>query len=213
MGCVALRTRREIEQRMGREVDAFVIDVLKWVLANDCAFCSMNEADRRALEVELKSEEVSTHYADERHGWNEGTAMTHLTEHIEYSVSEASHIEEARKQSIDTLDTAESIVNRIMGYLDELDELKSIEGISSEFVSDATRLIGQANASLKLVGQLKKEIGVDSQLLLAEARMDSMSRILVESLRNHPDLLDDVELRMSSLKTPTYIETEFEVIE
>ena len=54
---------------------------------------------------------------------------------------------------------------------------------------------------------------MDSQLLLAEARMDSMSRILVESLRNHPDLLDDVELRMSSLKTPTYIETEFEVIE
>ena len=208
-----MRTRREIEQRMGREVDAFVIDVLQWVLATDCPFCSMADSDRRALEIELKSDDVTTHYADERHGWNEGTSMTHMTDHIEYSASEATHIEEARKQSIDTLDTAESIVNRIMGYLDELDEMKSVEGMSSEFVSDATRLIGQANASLKLVGQLKKEIGVDSQLLLAEARMDSLSRILVESLRHHPEILDDVELRMAALKTPTHIiDTEYEVI-
>ena len=31
--------------------------------------------------------------------------------------------------------------------------------INSDFVADAARLIGQANSSLKLIGQLKKEIG------------------------------------------------------
>ena len=62
--------------------------------------------------------------------------------------------------------------------------------------------MGQANTSLRMIGQLKKEIGVDSQLLLQEARMADMSRLLVEILRPHPELLDEVELRMSALRAP-----------
>jgi hypothetical protein len=118
--------------------------------------------------------------------------------HVEWDAKEAEHIEKARSQSINTLDAAEDIVNRISGYLDELDQQKeeSGDGITSEFVSDVSRLIGQANQSLKLVGQLKKEIGVDSQLLLVEARMNALSNILVDTLEEHPQLLDNIEKKM-----------------
>ena len=95
---------------------------------------------------------------------------------------------------------------RIRGYLDELEEQKDITGITSEFVADAAKLIGQANSSLKLVGQLKKEIGVDSQLLLAQAQVNDMSRMLVDVLGNHPDLLDMVELKMATLKEPISVQ-------
>ena len=97
-------------------------------------------------------------------------------------------------------------MNRIRGYLDELEEQKEIIGITSEFVTDAARLIGQANNSLKLIGHLKKEIGVDSQLLLAHAQINDMSRLLVDVLGEHPQLLDQVELRMASLREPIVIQ-------
>ena len=132
--------------------------------------------------------------------------MNHMNNHIDYDITEATHIETARTQSIDTLDAAENIVNRIRGYLDELEEQKEIVGMNSEFVADAAKLIGQANNSLKLVGHLKKEIGVDSQLLLAQAQINDMSRLLVEVLGNHPELLDQVELRMAILKEPILIQ-------
>ena len=128
--------------------------------------------------------------------------MNHMDNHINYDLEEATHIESARSQSIDTLDAAEDIVNRIRGYLDELEEQKDITGMTSEFVTDAAKLISQANSSLKLIGQLKKEIGVDSQLLLAHAQMQDMSRLLVDVLGQHPELLDQVELRMAALKEP-----------
>jgi len=109
------------------------------------------------------------------------------------------------KESINTLDMAESLVVRLVGWLDELEVLKASDGISSEWVSDATKLVAQANTSLKLVGQLKKEIGVDSQLLLAENRMNDFMRLLVGTLEPHPELLDQVELHMSALRAPTYV--------
>jgi len=121
-------------------------------------------------------------------------------------------MEQARSQSINTLDSAEDIVIRIRNYLDELEDRKEAEGgITSEFVADASRLIAQANTSLKLVGQLKKEIGVDSQLLLANNQLNDVSRILVETLADQPRLLDDVERKLNLLSTP--IDVPFKVIE
>ena len=84
-------------------------------------------------------------------------------------------------------------------------------GITSEFVADASRLIAQANTSLKLVGQLKKEIGVDSQLLLASAQINDVSRILVETLADQPALLDSVERKLNALSAP--IDVDYEVVE
>ena len=131
---------------------------------------------------------------------------------MEYDPKEARHIEEARSQSINTLDSAEDIVIRIRNYLDELEERKEAEGgITSEFVADASRLIAQANTSLKLVGQLKKEIGVDSQLLLASAQINDVSRILVETLADQPALLDSVERKLNALSAP--IDVDYEVVE
>ena len=114
-----------------------------------------------------------------------------------------------------SLDAAEDIVFRIRGYLDELEEEKeaSGDGITSEFVADAARLIAQANSSLKLVGQLKKEIGVDSQLLLAEARLNQMNRILVDTLIEQPELLDRIENKMRLLNEPNIIDAKFKVVE
>lgn len=110
------------------------------------------------------------------------------------------------------MDSAEDIVIRIRNYLDELEERKEAEGgISSEFVADASRLIAQANTSLKLVGQLKKEIGVDSQLLLASAQINDVSRILVETLADQPALLDSVERKLNALSAP--IDVDYEVVE
>jgi hypothetical protein len=74
--------------------------------------------------------------------------------------------------------------------------------------------VAQANTSLRLVGQLKKEIGVDSQLLLAQAQMDNVMGVLVNTLAEQPHLLDKVELQLASLKPPTHIQdVDFEVIE
>ena len=138
--------------------------------------------------------------------------MNHMDNHMEYDPKEARHIEEARSQSINTLDSAEDIVIRIRNYLDELEERKEAEGgITSEFVADASRLIAQANTSLKLVGQLKKEIGVDSQLLLASAQINDVSRILVETLADQPALLDSVERKLNALSAP--IDVDYEVVE
>jgi hypothetical protein len=94
----------------------------------------------------------------------------------------------------------------MMGWLDELEEQKEVEGISVELVGSFTRLVSECNRSLKLVGQLKKEIGTESQMFLADQRMQMLSRILVEVLSPHPMLLDEVELKMNTLKAPTYVE-------
>jgi len=205
-----MRTRREIETRLAQENDAFAIEVLRWVLAGGCAMCDHKK--RKDLEVQLQNEETDPVYLETRYNWPEGTVMYHMDNHVEFDPDEAKHIEDARSKSIDTLDSAEDIVLRIRSYLDELEEQKEAQGgITSEFVADASRLISQANSALKLVGQLNKEIGVDSQLLLAQAQMNDISRILVDTLRDQPHLLDLVERRMLSMNT--VIDTEYEVVE
>ena len=68
---------------------------------------------------------------------------------------------------------------------------------------------------MKLVGQLKSEIGVDSQLLLADRKVDAMMGILVEVLRNEPLYLDQIQLRLASMQAPvmSYDDADFEGIE
>ena len=205
-----MRTKTEIQQRLAVENDAFAIEVLRWVLAGGCEMCE--HRDRKELEKQVFNEEASPSYLEAKYNWPTGTVMNHMDNHMEYDPKEARHIEEARSQSINTLDSAEDIVIRIRNYLDELEERKEAEGgISSEFVADASRLIAQANTSLKLVGQLKKEIGVDSQLLLASAQINEVSRILVETLAAHPALLDSVERKLNALSAP--IDVDYEVVE
>ena len=168
--------------------------------------------DKREMELDVYNGVSSPSYLEAKYNWPDGTVMNHMDAHLDYDPKEAQHIEEARTQSISTLDSAEDIVNRITAYLDELEALKEAQGgISSEFVTDASKLIAQANTSLKLVGTLKREIGVDSQLLLAHAQLNQVSRILVDVLADQPKLLDDVEKKLNLLSTP--IDVPFEVIE
>ena len=207
-----MKTRLEIQQRLKNENDMFVMEVLKWVLDGGCPMC--DHKNRKEYEKEIMNDETSPDYLESKHNWPEGTVVRHMESHVQYDPDEAAHIEEARKQTINTLDAAEDIVVRVQNYLDELEERKEAHGgITSEFVADAARLIGQANSSLKLVGQLKKEIGVDSQILLAQAQMNNMSNILVDVLRHNPELLDDIELRMSALKAPSVVDVDYEVVE
>ena len=199
-----MRSMREIQERLARTNDAFVIETLRWVLEGECPICDNKK--RREFEIAIHTDEYGPEYLEVKYNWAEGTVMNHMDNHVDYDIAEATHVESARRQSIDTLDAAEDIVLRIQGYLDELEEQKDVTGINSDFVADAAKLIGQANSSLKLVGQLKKEIGVDSQLLLAQAQVNDMSRMLVDVLGNHPDLLDMVELKMARLKEPISIQ-------
>ena len=179
---------------------------------NECPFCKLPQTTRRQLEIKLHRGEHTYAWVDAKYGWPVGTASTHMREHIEYTPEEERMVEEMRTESIDTLNTAESILQRMVGWLDELEDLKDREGMTPEWVATATKLVGQTTSSLKLVGQLKKEIGVDSQLFLADQRMNMLSSILIEVLSDKPHLLDQIELRFAALKTPNHIQdADFEV--
>ena len=203
-----MRSTRELQERLAGTNDAFVIEVLRWVLEGNCPMC--DNKNKRDMEINIHTDEYDADYLEVKYNWPDNTVMNHMSNHIDYDIAELTHVESARKQSIDTLDAAEDIVIRIRGYLDELEALKDVTGITSEFVADASKLIGQANASLKLVGQLKKEIGVDSQLLLAQAQINDMSKLLVDVLGEHPQLLDQLELKMATLKEPIHVSYEIE---
>lgn len=205
-----MRSRSEIERRVGQETDAFVIQALRWVLENICPLCEHKK--RLDYEIRLRKQEIGPEYLETKFGWTEGIVMAHMENHIEYDPDAAAHVEELRSQSIDTLDSASQLFQRMVVWLDELEELKDTTGLTSQWIADVTKLMGQANASLKLIGQLKKEIGVDSQLLLANAHMNDMSRLLVEVLASHPELLDQVELKMSALRAPV-VDVDYTVVQ
>jgi len=200
-----MRSRKEIEHRILTENNAMVLDILRWVMENPkCPFCS--HAQQKELEIQLTNNEYTPVYIEKKFGWPEATVMTHLDLHLEYKQDEELHVETMRRESISTLDMAQEIVTRIMIWIDELEQRKINEGeITSEWVADVTKLVGQANSSLNLIGKLKKEIGVDSQLLLAQSKMDEVMGILVGTLHKEPHLLDQIELKLASLKSPTYI--------
>jgi hypothetical protein len=123
-------------------------------------------------------------------------------------------VERLRDESITTLDMANDVFSRVQRWLDEWEEKKDEEeGITREWLAEATKLVNAANQSVKLIGTLKKEIGVDSQLLLAQQQVNGVMGIIVDVLRNEPSLLNQMELRLGALKAPTVRDVEFEVIE
>ena len=200
-----MKSQREIEERIQYLLqvsdDRSAVIQLRWVLEDsDCALCAHDSCS--VFETELHNEVVTPAFLENKMGWPTGTVDRHMKEHTDYNTKKADEMEEMRSESINTLATAEGLMQRMTRWLDELEERREIEGITSEWIADATKLTAQCHTGLKLIGQLKKEIGVDSQLLLQEARMADMSRLLVAILRPHPELLAEVELRMSALRAP-----------
>lgn len=209
-----MKSEQEIRERLAKTNSALEMELLLWVLETpDCPICGM--PNRREIEIGVMNDEITPSFLEEKYSWPVGTVMAHIESHIDYDPAEAQHMEKMRSESINTLDAAQDIVGRLLGWIDELEQQKDSDGgITSEWVADATKLVAQANTSLRLVGQLKKEIGVDSQLLLAQAQMDNVMGVLVNTLRDQPHLLDTVELQLAALKPPSHIqEVDFEVIE
>ena len=187
---------------------------IEWVLETpECAICGMG--NRREIEVGVHKGDITPSYLEEKYSWTTGTVMTHMDSHVTFDPAEATHMEKMRAESVSTLDMAQDIVSRLLNWLDELEAQKdSGGGITSEWVADAAKLVGQANTSLKLVGQLKREIGVDSQLLLAQNQVEGIMGILVNTLADQPHILDTIELRVAALKPPSHtIDTDWEVVD
>ena len=206
-----MKSKWLIENRLAIEENAFVIEALQWVLKSpECPLC--NTADRKDLELDVFNGVTSTAYIEARNHWATGVVEEHMEHHLDYDPQEAKEMEYLRSESITTLDMASDIFGRIRKWLDEWEREKDAEGISSEWIGEATKLVSQANNSLKLIGQLKKEIGVDSQLLLAEQRVSGVMGIIVDVLRDRPELLNDMEIRLAALKAPTHIiDAEYEL--
>jgi hypothetical protein len=189
-------------------------DTLRWVLETpNCPLCQL--PNRREIEVKIHRGEITPAFLETKYNWPVGSVNAHMDMHLEYSPTEASHIEKMRDESISTLNVAENLVQRLVSWVDELEDRKATEGLTSEWIADATKLLAQGQGFLKLVGQLKKEIGVDSQLLLADKKVDSMMGILVEVLKNEPVYLDQIQLQLATLQTPvvSYDDADFEVVE
>jgi len=201
-----MKSRWLIEQRLvhDMELDPISAAALRWVLESpECPLCNM--ANRREVELDIFTGKVTTAYIEAKHDWPTGIAEEHMGHHLDYDPTEAREMEYLRSESITTLDMASDIFGRIQKWLDEWECEKEVEGISREWITEATKLVGQANSSLKLIGQLKKEIGVDSQLLLAQQRVDGVMGIIVDVLRDKPELLNDMEIRLAALRAPTHV--------
>jgi len=201
-----MRTEAEILTRFQETDDVVIEKVLAWVLESNDGVCPMcSNPAHKVWEVKIMTGQITSIHLETSQRWPAGTIQDHMDNHRHYDHAEAAYIEKARTESISTLSVAESIAQKLIVWIEELEERKDIEGITSEWVADAARLTNQANQSLRLIGQLKQEIGVDSQLLLAQNRVDSIMGILVHVLGDTPKLLDAVELRLATLKEPTHI--------
>ena len=209
-----MKSKHLIEERLRNTYDPTIIETLKWVLESpECPLC--NHPNRKEMELSLFKEEMTTVFLETKMNWQNGIVEEHMSHHIDYNPLEAKEVEELRKESITTLDMANDIFGRINQWLDEWEKAKDKEGITKEWIGEATKLVGQANNSLKLIGQLKKEIGVDSQLMLAEQKVSGVMGIIVDTLRDHPQLMNQLELRLATLKAPPthVVEADFEVVE
>ena len=207
-----MKTKAEVQAALGH--GDMCQDTLRWVLETpNCPMCQL--PNRREVEVKLHRGEITPAFLETKYSWPVGSVNKHMDLHLEYDANEANYIEQMRDESISTLNVAENLVQRLVSWVDELEDRKATEGLTSEWIADATKLLGQGQGFLKLVGQLKKEIGVDSQLLLADKKVDSMMGILVEVLKNEPVYLDQIQLQLASLQTPvvSYDEADFEVVE
>ena len=209
-----MKSKHLIEERLRNTYDPTIIETLKWVLESpECPLC--NHPNRKEMELSLFKEEMTTVFLETKMNWQNGIVEEHMSHHIDYNPLEAKEVEELRKESITTLDMANDIFGRINQWLDEWEKAKDKEGITKEWIGEATKLVGQANNSLKLIGQLKKDIGVDSQLMLAEQKVSGVMGSIVDTLRDHPQLMNQLELRLATLKAPPthVVEADFEVVE
>lgn len=208
-----MKSKWLIEQRLAQEEDATAIEVLKWILESpECPLCA--HRDRRDLEIQVFNGAITTAYLESKYNWEVGIVEEHMTAHMDYDPEEAQDVEKARSEAITTLDMAEDVFSRITTWLDEWEAQKSKDGIDAEWLSTATRLVAQANTNIKLIGTLKKEIGVDSQMLLAHQQVNGVMGILVDVLRTEPKLLNQIEMRIGALKAPTIIEdAEWELVD
>tara|TARA_R100001463_G_scaffold105302_2_gene159793 strand:+ start:1064 stop:1684 length:621 start_codon:yes stop_codon:yes gene_type:complete len=206
-----MKTRRQIESRIATETDDGVVEGLMWVLESpDCPMCS--NLDRVSLEVKLWRGEITPAFLEQKYGWLPGIVGTHMDEHNDYDPHRAALLEKMRSETISTLNVAEDTTQKIAGWIEELEAQRGDMPLETEWIGDATRLTGQLGQMLKLVGTLKKEIGVDSQLMLASRQMEDVMVVLVDTLKDHPNLLNDLEFRLNTLKTPA-VDTSFEVVE
>tara|TARA_R100000005_G_C4986301_1_gene194574 strand:+ start:356 stop:973 length:618 start_codon:yes stop_codon:yes gene_type:complete len=198
-----MKSKREISERMRTEMDDRVVEALMWVLEDDgCAFCS--HPQRRDLEVRLRSNQTTATFVETKLNWPVGTVRSHMDTHIEADPVEEAYVESMRKESINTLNTAEGVVMRLQSYLDEWEQQKDINGIDAEWIAMATSLTRELKGGLKLVGTLKKEIGVESQILLMRGRQDALMRILISELEEQPQLLDNIHREMMLLEAPVF---------
>ena len=198
-----MKSKREISERMRNEMDDRVVEALMWVLEDDgCAFCS--HPQRRDLEVRLRSNQTTATFIETKLNWPVGTVRSHMDTHIEADPVEEAYVESMRKESINTLNTAEGVVMRLQSYLDEWEQEKDINGIDAEWIAMATSLTRELKGGLKLVGTLKKEIGVESQILLMRGRQDALMRILISELEEQPQLLDNIHREMMMLEAPVF---------
>ena len=156
--------------------------------------------------------EVTAVFLEQKYGWLPGSVNVHLTDHEDYDPVKAGLIEAMRQDTINTLNLAENTAQKIADWLTELEAQRSPEYIDTDFIADATRLTAQLGGYLKIAGALKKEIGTDSQLLLAQRQLDEVMYILVDTLKAQPELLDQIEFRVSSLKSPV-VDAKYEVVE
>ena len=206
-----MKTRRHIDVRLSESQDDTEIEVLKWVLkAPDCALCQ--SPSRVELEMKIHRGEVTAVFLEQKYGWLPGSVNVHLTDHEDYDPVKAGLIEAMRQDTINTLNLAENTAQKIADWLTELEAQRSPEYIDTDIIADATRLTAQLGGYLKLAGALKKEIGTDSQLLLAQRQLDEVMYILVDTLKAQPELLDQIEFRVSSLKSPV-VDAKYEVVE
>ena len=204
-----MKTRKLIEEKLmklGPKGDW--ADALRWVLTPpDCPMC---EAPNKVeLEMKLYRGETTASFLEQKYGWLPGSVNVHLADHEDYDPLKAGLIEAMRQDTINTVNLAENMAQRLATWIEELEAQRDETYIDSDFIADVTRLTAQLGGYLKLAGQLKKEIGVDNQLLLAQRQLDEVMYVLVDTLKEHPKLLDQVELRVSTLKAPA-IEVSYE---
>lgn len=184
-----------------------VIDELEWVLGTKEGECPMCVHPQRTQhEMAITTETITVSFLEAKLNWPTGTVMEHMNSHIEFDPAKSDAVEAMRSETINTLNSAEDLIMRMNSWLNEWEHKKDMEGITDEWIASATRLASECNRGLKLVGTLKKEIGVDSQILLAQSKVDAVMGILVDTLRDQPHLLDNIELQMATLKSPTYID-------
>lgn len=199
-----MKSKWLIEQRLMHEDEPLAIEALRWVLESpECPLC--NHRQRKDLEVQVFNGNMTSAYLESKNGWEAGIVEEHMSAHMDYDPEEAVAVEQARSEAISTLDMAEDVFTRIAGWLDEWEKKKDREGIDAEWLSTATRLVAQANTNIKLIGTLKKEIGVDSQMLLAQQQVTGVMGILVDVLRNDPKLLNQIELRIAAMRPATHV--------